>query len=84
LFLAKCLILVVLGVLSIGIQNSYVLQVRYEPHLSDNARCPEASLFSIRKIRYVCPFVAPMGNRCITPSRLCYCESALFPEIVEI
>jgi len=33
-----------------GIQNSYILQVRYEPRLSDKGRCFEASRFSITKI----------------------------------
>jgi len=33
--LVKCIILVFVGALTIGIQNSYTLQVRYEPHLSD-------------------------------------------------
>jgi len=37
--LIKCIILVCLSVFTIGIQNSYVLQVRYEPHLSDKACC---------------------------------------------
>jgi len=30
-FLIKCIILVFLGVLTEGIQNSYILQVRYKP-----------------------------------------------------
>jgi len=50
-FVVKCNILVFLGVLTIGIQNSYILQVRYEPHLSDNVRCSEVSRFSITKLR---------------------------------
>ena len=39
---------------NIGIQKSYkyIHQVRYEPHLSDKARCSEASRFSITKIWY--------------------------------
>ena len=32
-FLVKCIILAFHGVLPIGIQNSYILQERYEPHL---------------------------------------------------
>jgi len=51
-FLTKCIIVVFLGVLTIEIQNSYILQQRYEPHLSDKARCSEASRFSITKMRY--------------------------------
>jgi len=53
-FLIKCIILVFLGVLTIGIQiqNSYILQEGYEPHLSDKARCSEASRFSNAKIWY--------------------------------
>jgi len=51
-FEVKCIILVLLGVLTIGIQNSYILQIRYEPHLSDMARCSEASRFSNTKIWY--------------------------------
>ena len=30
----------------------YILQVRYEPHLSDKVCCSEASRFSITKIWY--------------------------------
>ena len=37
---------------TIGIQNSYILQVRYKPHLSDKVHCSEASRFSITKIWY--------------------------------
>jgi len=37
---------VFLGVFTIGIQNNYILQVRYESHLSDKGRC---SRFSITK-----------------------------------
>jgi len=33
--LVKGIILVFVGVLTTGIQNSYILQVRHEPHLSD-------------------------------------------------
>ena len=33
-------------------ENRYMLQVRYEPHLSDKARYSEASRFSITKIWY--------------------------------
>ena len=52
-FLAKCIILVFLGVLTTGIQNSFILQVRCEPHtLSVTALCSEASRFSITKIWY--------------------------------
>ena len=52
-FLAKCIILVFIGVLTIGIQNSFMLQVRYEPHnLSVKALCSEASRFSITEIWY--------------------------------
>jgi len=36
----------------LGIQNSYILQARYESRLSDKARCSEASRFSIIKIWY--------------------------------
>jgi len=50
-FVAKCNILVFLGVLTIGIQNNYIQQVRYEPQLSDNVRCSEVSRFSITKLR---------------------------------
>jgi len=48
----KCIILVFLGVLTIGIQNSFILQVGYEPHLSDKARCSETSQFLITQIWY--------------------------------
>jgi len=51
-FLAKGLILVFVGVLTIGIQNSCILQVRYVPHISDKVRCSEASRFSITKTWY--------------------------------
>ena len=34
-------------------ESSYILQVRYKPHLSDKARCSEASRFSVTKIWYV-------------------------------
>jgi len=51
-FLVQCIILVFLGVLTAGIQNSYMLQLRYEQHLSDKALCSEASRFSITKIWY--------------------------------
>ena len=33
-------------------ESSYILQVRYKPHLSDKARCSEASRFSVTKIWY--------------------------------
>jgi len=48
----KRIILVFVGVLTLGIQNGYIRKVSYEPHLSDKARCSEASRFSITKIRY--------------------------------
>jgi len=38
--------------LTIGIENSYILQVRHQPHLSDKPRCSEASRFSATKIWY--------------------------------
>ena len=38
--------------LTIGIQNSYILQEKCEPHLSDKARCSETSRFSITKMWY--------------------------------
>jgi len=38
------------GTAAILCENSYILQVRYEPHVSDKARCSEASHFSIMKI----------------------------------
>jgi len=38
--------------LTIGIQNSYTLQVRSEPHLSVKSRCSEASQFLITKMWY--------------------------------
>jgi len=46
--------LVFLGVLTIGnqIQNNYILQVGYEPHLSDKARSSKASRFSNTRIWY--------------------------------
>jgi len=44
-------ILVFVGVLTIGIRNNYILQVRHESHLSDEA-CSEAFRFSIIKIWY--------------------------------
>jgi len=44
--------LVFIGVLTIGIQNSYILQENYETHLFDKARCSETSWFSITKIWY--------------------------------
>jgi len=50
-FLVKGIISVFLGVYT-GIQNSYILLVRYEPHLSDKARCSEVSRFSNIKIWY--------------------------------
>jgi len=61
--MVKCIMLVFLGVLNIGIENSYIPQVRYKPHLiylinhiwfrlSDEARCSEASWFSVTKIWY--------------------------------
>jgi len=50
-FLAKCIILVFVGVFTIGIQNSCILQVRYVPHISDKIRS-EASQFSITKTWY--------------------------------
>ena len=37
-FLAQCIILVFRGVLAVGMQNSYMLQLRYEQHLVDEAR----------------------------------------------
>jgi len=46
------MILVLLSVLTIEIQNSYIPQVKYEPHISDKSRCSEASQFSITKIWY--------------------------------
>jgi len=46
----KRIILVFLGVRTTGIQNTYILQVRYEPHLSDKAPCSDASHFSNTKI----------------------------------
>jgi len=49
-FLVKRIILVYLGIFTIRIQNSYILQVRYEPYLSDKARCSETSRFLIIKI----------------------------------
>jgi len=54
LFLRKCIILVFLGVLTIGIQirNSYMLPAGYEPHLSDKARSSKASRFSTTKTWY--------------------------------
>jgi len=48
----KCIILVFVDASTIGIGNSYIPQVRYEPHISDKARCSEASRFSITKIWY--------------------------------
>jgi len=51
-FLTKCIILEFLSVFTIGIQNSYILQVRYELHLSDKARCPKAPRFSLTKMWY--------------------------------
>jgi len=48
----KRIILVFVGVLTLGIQNGYIRKVSYEPHLSDKARCSEASRFLITKIRY--------------------------------
>jgi len=53
-FLVKCIIFVFLGVLTIGIQiqNNYILQIGYEPHLSDKARSSKASRFSKTKIWY--------------------------------
>jgi len=51
-FLSKCIILVFVGVLTVEIQNSYILQVRYKPYFSDKARCSEASRFSATKIWY--------------------------------
>jgi len=51
-FLVKFIILFFLGVLTIGILNRHILQVRYKQHLSDNARCFEASRFSIAKVWY--------------------------------
>jgi len=51
-FLVKSIILVFLGVLTIGIQNSYILQEKYETHLSDKARCSETSRFSVTKTWY--------------------------------
>jgi len=55
-FLVNCIILVFLGDLTVGIQiqNSYILQVGYELHLSDNARSSKASRFSNTKIWYAC------------------------------
>jgi len=53
LFLRKKHYFSFLGALTIGIQNSYILQEKYEPHLSDKARCSEMSRFSITKIWYV-------------------------------
>jgi len=52
-FSGQCIILIFLGVFTIGIQNSYMLQLRYEHHLSDKARCSEVSRFLITKIWYV-------------------------------
>jgi len=52
LFLVKCIILLFLDIFTVGIQDSYIRQVRYDPHLSDKARCSEASRFSITKIWY--------------------------------
>jgi len=52
LFLVKCIILLFLDIFTVGIQDSYIRQVRYGPHLSDKARCSEASRFSITKIWY--------------------------------
>jgi len=49
-FLVKCIISVFVSVLTIGIQNSYILHVGYLPNLSDKVRCSEASRFSITKI----------------------------------
>jgi len=51
-YLVKCIILAFVGVLTIGIENSYILRVTYEPHLSDEARCSETPRFSITKIWY--------------------------------
>jgi len=51
-FLAKCINLVFVGVLTIGIQNSCILQAGYVPHLSDKVRCSQESRFSITKIWY--------------------------------
>jgi len=51
-FLVISIILVFVGVLTIGIQNSYMPQENYEPHLFDKARCSETSRFSITKIWY--------------------------------
>jgi len=48
-FLVISIILVFIGVLTIGIQNSYILQENYEPYLFDKARCSETSRFSITK-----------------------------------
>jgi len=50
--LVKCIILVFLGVLTIGIQNGCMLQISYESHLCDKVRGSEASRFSIIKIWY--------------------------------
>jgi len=55
-FLLKCVILVFLGVLTIEIQNSYIIldvRIRYEPHFFDKARFSEASWFLITKIWYL-------------------------------
>jgi len=54
LFLSKMHYFSFLGVLTIGIQiqNNYILQVGYEPHLSDKARSSKASRFSNTKIWY--------------------------------
>jgi len=51
-FLVKCIILVFVGVIAIGIQNSCILQVRYVPHIYDKIHCSEVSQFSITKIWY--------------------------------
>jgi len=56
--LVKCIILVFLGVLTIGIEYRCILQVGYQPHLSDKSRCSEASRFSITKIWYSYEYVA--------------------------
>jgi len=65
-FLVKCIVLVFLGVFATGIQNSY--QVRYEPRLSDKARCSSVPVFSHKNM--VCPPIVLMWPLCYIPDNI--------------
>jgi len=56
-FFVLSIIFVFIGVLTIEIKNSYVLQENYEPRSFGKARCSETSRFSITKIWYAYSYV---------------------------